>query len=42
LPADAHRKLDEESQLETAHPYMFFEDILQSRIRGGTKVRKWS
>lgn len=42
LPPDARKKLDEVSQLEAAHPYMFFEEILQSRIRGGTKIRKWS
>jgi aryl-alcohol dehydrogenase-like predicted oxidoreductase len=42
LPPDARKKLDDVSQLEAAHPYMFFEEVLQNRIRGGTKVRKWS
>jgi aryl-alcohol dehydrogenase-like predicted oxidoreductase len=42
LPDDARKKLDETSQLDASHPYMFFEEVLQSRIRGGTSVRKWS
>jgi aryl-alcohol dehydrogenase-like predicted oxidoreductase len=40
LPAEQHTKLNEISKLESAHPYMFFEDILQDRVRGGVKVRK--
>ena len=42
LPTDARAELDSVSQLEPAHPYMFFGEVLQDRIRGGTKVRKWS
>ncbi len=42
LPAGAADKLDEVSRLEPAHPYMFFEEVLQGRIHGGTTVRKWS
>lgn len=41
IPAELRTKLDEISALEPAHPYMFFEDVLQGRIRGGVKVRKW-
>lgn len=42
LPAEACGKLDEASRLEASHPYMFFEEVLQDRIRGGTKLRKTS
>lgn len=42
LPTDLRKKLDQVSQLEPAHPYMFFEEVLQDRIRGGVKVRKAS
>lgn len=42
LPADAAAKLDEVSRLEPAHPYMFFEEVLQGRVHGDTTVRKWS
>ena len=42
IPADLRQKLDAASQLERAHPYMFFEQVLQARIHGGVKVRKAS
>jgi aryl-alcohol dehydrogenase-like predicted oxidoreductase len=42
IPAELRRKLDEASALEPAHPYMFFDDVLQGRIRGGVKVRRWT
>src|SRR5664279_4073367 len=35
-------KLDAASQLEAAHPYMFFSGVLQDRVNGGVKVRRWS
>jgi len=41
IPTDLRAKLDEASALEPAHPYMFFEGVLQERIRGGVTVRKW-
>jgi aryl-alcohol dehydrogenase-like predicted oxidoreductase len=41
IPAELRNKLDAASQLEPAHPYMFFEGILQERIHGGVKVRRW-
>lgn len=41
IPAELRRRLDEVSVLEPAHPYMFFEDVLQGRIRGGVTVHKW-
>lgn len=42
FPAEAHQKLDEVSKLEPSHPYMFFDGVLQERVRGGTNIRKWS
>lgn len=42
LPAELRKKLDDASRLDDAHPYMFFDEVLQDRIRGGVKVRKWS
>jgi aryl-alcohol dehydrogenase-like predicted oxidoreductase len=42
IPAEQRKKLDDVSSLEAVHPYMFFEDVLQDRVRGGVKVRKWS
>jgi len=42
IPAELMTKLDAASQLDPAHPYMFFEGVLQERINGGVKVRRWS
>lgn len=42
IPPVLRAELDDVSRLEQAHPYMFFEEVLQDRIRGGTKIRKWS
>ena len=41
IPAELRAKLNEVSALDPAHPYMFFEGVLQERIRGGVTVRKW-
>ncbi len=41
IPAEDRRILEEESRLDPATPYMFFEPVLQSRITGGVTVRKW-
>jgi len=41
IPAELRKKLDEASALEPAHPYMFFGEVLQGRIRGGVKVTRW-
>jgi aryl-alcohol dehydrogenase-like predicted oxidoreductase len=41
IPADLRSKLDSASQLEAAHPYMFFDGVLQERIHGGVTVKKW-
>jgi len=42
IPPELRQKLDEVSALESTHPYMFFDEVLQDRIRGGVKVRRWS
>ncbi|MGA9566288.1 MAG: aldo/keto reductase [Candidatus Korobacteraceae bacterium] len=42
IPVELRAKLDAASQLEPTHPYMFFSGVLQERIHGGVKVRKWS
>ena len=42
IPAELRKKLDEVSRIESVHPYMFFDEVLQDRVRGGVKVRKWS
>ncbi len=42
IPTELRAKLDEASQLGSAHPYMFFEGVLQERLHGGVKVRRWS
>ena len=40
IPAELRAKLDDASQLEPAHPYMFFDGVLQERVHGGVKVRR--
>jgi aryl-alcohol dehydrogenase-like predicted oxidoreductase len=41
IPAELCSRLDEASALEAAHPYMFFEDVLQARIHGDVTVHPW-
>jgi aryl-alcohol dehydrogenase-like predicted oxidoreductase len=41
IPAELRTKLDAASQLDAAHPYMFFSGVLQDRVNGGVKVRAW-
>jgi aryl-alcohol dehydrogenase-like predicted oxidoreductase len=40
IPEELRSKLDELSRIESVHPYMFFEETLQDRVRGGVKVTK--
>jgi aryl-alcohol dehydrogenase-like predicted oxidoreductase len=40
IPAELRKRLDEVSQIESVHPYMFFEDFLQDRVNGGVKVKR--
>ncbi len=42
IPAELRQQLDEASRLEPAHPYVFFDEVLQDRVRGGVKVARWS
>jgi len=42
LPAELREKLDAISALPQAHPYMFFGEILQTRVNGGTTVEPWT
>ncbi len=40
IPQELRQKLDEASALDPAHPYMFFGEVLQERVRGGVKVTR--
>ena len=42
IPAELRRETGRASRLEPAHPYMFFEEVLQERVHGGVKVARWS
>ncbi len=42
IPAELRARLDAVSALGPAHPYMFFEGVLQERLHGGVTVRKWN
>ena len=42
IPPELRQQLDEVSRIEETHPYMFFGEVLQDRVRGGVKIRKWS
>ncbi len=41
IPPDVRQKLDDAGALEEIHPYMFFGEVLQDRVRGGVKVKRW-
>jgi len=41
IPAELRRKLDEVSALPTAHPYLFFGDVIQTMITGNTSIQAW-
>jgi len=41
IPGELRQKLDDVSRIESVHPYMFFDEVLQDRVRGGVKVKKW-
>ena len=40
IPQELRQKLDEASALDPAHPYMFFGEVLQERVRGGVRVTR--
>jgi len=39
IPVELRQRLDDVSRLDPAHPYMFFEEVLQDRVHGGVRVR---
>lgn len=41
IPASLRARLHESSKLDTAHPYIFYEDYLQKMIHGSAQVRAW-
>ena len=41
IPPELRQRLDEASALDDIHPYMFFGEVLQARVRGGVKVKRW-
>lgn len=41
IPADLRKRLDEASAVEAVHPYIFFGDLIQPMVNGGTAVRPW-
>jgi aryl-alcohol dehydrogenase-like predicted oxidoreductase len=41
IPAGLRNELNEASNLDLVHPYMFFEPFTQARINGGVQVHKW-
>jgi aryl-alcohol dehydrogenase-like predicted oxidoreductase len=42
IPLQLRQRLDDISKLEPAHPYIFFDPVLQGQISGGTSVRAWA
>jgi aryl-alcohol dehydrogenase-like predicted oxidoreductase len=42
LPGEVRARLDDVGELESVHPYMYFGDVFQKMIHGGTNVRSWS
>ena len=41
IPQELRERLNKAGALEEVHPYMFFGQVLQDRVRGGVKVRRW-
>jgi aryl-alcohol dehydrogenase-like predicted oxidoreductase len=42
LPAELRSRLDEVSKIDIVNPYRFFEPQMQSMIRGGAEIRRWT
>jgi aryl-alcohol dehydrogenase-like predicted oxidoreductase len=42
IPVQLRQRLDEVSALDPAHPYIFFDPVMQGMISGGTAVRAWA
>lgn len=41
IPAELRARLDEISALPSAHPYLFFGQVMQAMIRGNTSIQSW-
>ncbi len=41
IPEALIKKLDQASQLDVAHPYIFFGEFIQNNVRGGVSVKAW-
>jgi aryl-alcohol dehydrogenase-like predicted oxidoreductase len=41
IPPELRKTLDDVSAIEATHPYVFFGEVLQDRVRGGVKVQRW-
>ncbi len=41
IPDELRERLDDAGAPEPVHPYIFFADAMQARIRGGVAVRRW-
>jgi aryl-alcohol dehydrogenase-like predicted oxidoreductase len=42
IPAELHARLDQITAIDIVNPYRFFQPQLQSMIRGGTNIRRWT
>lgn len=41
IPAELRQRLDQASALDVIHPYRFFQEETQARVRGGVPIRRW-
>lgn len=41
IPPELRQKLDDAGAPAEIHPYMFFGEVLQGRVRGGVPVKRW-
>jgi aryl-alcohol dehydrogenase-like predicted oxidoreductase len=42
IPTEQRERLDKISEIEPGNPYRFFQPVMQSMIRGGTDIRRWT
>jgi aryl-alcohol dehydrogenase-like predicted oxidoreductase len=42
IPPELREKLDKATAIDVINPYRFFEPQLQSMMRGGTEIRRWT
>jgi hypothetical protein len=41
IPAELRRRLDEATELDPVHPYVFFQPALQDMLTGGVPIEAW-